>query len=345
MPLTAEQHAAIATSYDKAAADLFIPAERRAEFANKANWFRHLAALEAKRESVAQVPNPSLGHAVGPAQKDIRNFRTFKHLLATLWLTGAVVYLISTLLFTNVVGLFGEDDQAGLNSKQASPLPEPMEPKVPTADPLMVPSPGTLTSVTATAGRPHAISPNQPSSEPPPRNETPETTSMASPSAVAEPPTTATLKLKSTANIRSGPSTSAKIIGTAAVGSELRVTAREADWVQFIDPSSGNTGWIHAALVEPLESADALLTATKPAKEQPQVEAVKPNSSKPSKQSAKNPVVSKRPPPIDRSPGTYVELPPDEDFLPVRKRGRPGIFERRRMLREGLMTPGFLPPR
>ena len=329
MPLTAEQHAAIATSYDKAAADLFIPPERRAEFAKKAYWFRHLAGLETKRQSVRQMPH-SIGLPGGPAQKDIRNVR-MKHLLATLWLIGAVVYLISTLLFTNAISLFGE------NYKQASALP--------TADPLMVPSPGTLTTGTAIAERPHAISPNQPPSEPSPFNEAPEWPPMASPLAAADPLTIATLKLRSTANIRSEPSLSAKIIGTAAVGSEIQITAREADWIQFIDPGSGNSGWIHSTLVEAVGSADALVAATKPAKGQPQTEAVKQNSSKPSKQSTKNPVASKRSPPTDRLPGAYVELPRDDDFLPARKRGRSGILERRRMLREGLMTPGFVPPR
>ena len=46
------------------------------------------------------------------------------------------------------------------------------------------------------------------------------------------------------ATIRNGPSASAKKIGTATAGAELKVRAREKDWVQFVDPSSGNTGWI-----------------------------------------------------------------------------------------------------
>jgi hypothetical protein len=60
MALTAEQHAAIAISYDQAAADFSLPAERRVEFARKADWFRHLAKLEAKRESAAGMPDASI---------------------------------------------------------------------------------------------------------------------------------------------------------------------------------------------------------------------------------------------------------------------------------------------
>ena len=60
MALTAEQHAAIAISYDQAAADFSLPAERRAEFARKADWFRDLAKLEAKRESAAGMPDASI---------------------------------------------------------------------------------------------------------------------------------------------------------------------------------------------------------------------------------------------------------------------------------------------
>ena len=58
MSLKPEQHASIAASYEAAAADLLIPAERRAEFARKAEWFRHQARLEAKREHSGRTPDP-----------------------------------------------------------------------------------------------------------------------------------------------------------------------------------------------------------------------------------------------------------------------------------------------
>ena len=40
----------------------------------------------------------------------------------------------------------------------------------------------------------------------------------------------------------------------------------------------------------------------------------------------------------------YAELPNDDEFLADRGGRRMGLLARRRMLREGLMSPGFLPP-
>ena len=306
MTLTAEQHEAIANSYDKAAADLFVPAERRAEFANKANWFRHLAGLEVKKEAVAQVPDPSLRHAVDPAQMGIRNFR-MRHLLATLWLIGAVVYLITTLVFTNAVSTLGEDDQGVLNSEQGSSVPKLEPEQIVTSDPVITPSTEPLTGVGATAEQSQAISPNPLSSETAPLKDAPNPPPTASARTPSQPITIDTLKLKSTANIRSGPSLSANVIGTAAVQSELQIISHEADWVQFTDPRSGNTGWIHSSLVEPLETAEA-------AKEKPDV-AVKPTASQPANRIGKNAVVAQRLKTNDRSLRTMWACPRMKNFF------------------------------
>ena len=61
------------------------------------------------------------------------------------------------------------------------------------------------------------------------------------------------LKLNLTANIRSGPSTSAEIIGIAPVGAEVQVALRHSGWVQIIDPWSWRTGWIYSKFLAPLE--------------------------------------------------------------------------------------------
>ena len=53
MVLTAEQHAQIATAYEKAAADPMMPAPQRAAFVRKAEWFRLLAQIGAKKEAKA----------------------------------------------------------------------------------------------------------------------------------------------------------------------------------------------------------------------------------------------------------------------------------------------------
>jgi hypothetical protein len=60
------------------------------------------------------------------------------------------------------------------------------------------------------------------------------------------------LKVNSAANIRSGPSASAEIIGIAHAGAEVRVASRYSGWVQIIDPWSSRTGWICSNFLAPL---------------------------------------------------------------------------------------------
>jgi hypothetical protein len=65
------------------------------------------------------------------------------------------------------------------------------------------------------------------------------------------------LKLNSTANIRSGPSASAELIGIAQAGAEVQVASRQSGWVQIIDPWSWGTGWIYSKFLAPLEIPSA----------------------------------------------------------------------------------------
>jgi hypothetical protein len=59
------------------------------------------------------------------------------------------------------------------------------------------------------------------------------------------------LKVNSAANIRSGPSASAEIIGIAHAGAEVQVASRDSGWVQIIDPWSSRTGWIYSKFLAP----------------------------------------------------------------------------------------------
>jgi hypothetical protein len=58
MALTSEQHAEIAASYAKAASDLFISPQQRDVFARKAEFFRLMAKLAAKKSASAQAADP-----------------------------------------------------------------------------------------------------------------------------------------------------------------------------------------------------------------------------------------------------------------------------------------------
>jgi hypothetical protein len=65
MSLSPEQHSHIAAAYDKAAFDISLPAQTRAAFAKKADWFRLLARIGEKRERAALNANVTIPKASG----------------------------------------------------------------------------------------------------------------------------------------------------------------------------------------------------------------------------------------------------------------------------------------
>jgi hypothetical protein len=298
--------------------------------------------------------------------------------------TGAAIYLIGTILFTNSVSNpFRSKDER--NPELTLPIASPgalarkeetarLQPAVPPSSP--------------TPGKRHAISPEEPSYEAPglivppsatdeehkPSPASPARTEQASatPASGSEPEV---LKVNQAATIRNGPSTTAKVIGTASPGAELQVKARENGWIQFVDPSSGNTGWIESDLLAPASprgetsvavtpSEEAPLTAQKPrpapaspgdennvaesrsekapsaTRQKPVTKQVRKKPSEPSEVAKQRPT-RPSPPALDHA---YADLPEDEEFL-AEMPPRRGFFARRRMLREGLMSPDFVPPR
>jgi hypothetical protein len=58
MALTSEQHAEIAASYAEAATDLFISPKQREVFARKAEFFRLMAKLAAKKNAASPAGSP-----------------------------------------------------------------------------------------------------------------------------------------------------------------------------------------------------------------------------------------------------------------------------------------------
>ena len=356
MTLSAEQYAQIAEGYEKASADPLVPAERRFDLAKEADWFRFLAQREG-----AHRPNNE-HELTAPSSLDFEpnsqgwSWRSTAPFLTTLWITGAAVYLVSTVLFTNAVNLFGTDE----------PKTPPPEIRQSVESVLKVPSVTNTAEQAneqpmATSERRHAITPDQPLYESPPLFEpsspllkaplaapvssepVPSTPSPAEELATPVPSEPARdvvevrpnemLIVTSAATIRNGPSSAAKKIGTASAGAELHVKAREKDWVQFVDPSSGNTGWIQSSLLAAASAkgVDGLAV---------------PKAAIPAGKARKAKIAKKTPSPpprISQRPKSYADLPADEEFFSTRKRG-PGLLSRRRMLREGLLSPDFLPP-
>lgn len=150
------------------------------------------------------------------------------------------------------------------------------------------------------------------------------------------------LAVKVPAIVRNAPSETAPKIDTATPGAQLQVIERDHEWLHFLDPSSGNKGWIPSSLVAaPTEGKNLIV---------PQASDNAPlntaaASSKIAKRKAKVPLQNTSHAKTLATPHVeaYAGLPPDEEFFP-RRMQNPGFLTRRRMLREGLMSPGFLPP-
>lgn len=288
----------------------------------------------------------------GPLSRDIvieptssaPNRRSIVPFLTTLWLTGAVLYLFSTLLFANAINLFGDSEGETVVTEANRPV-EPLPQVATVSDDKENQQGGQQPS----SDMRHARLPNQPAFEAAdptaPPDSLPEQ-KLDTPPPPSEPvqdvagdQSIEVLTVTAAATIRNAPSTTAKKIGTANPGAELEVKARETGWVQFVDPSSGNTGWIHSSLVASASEARAKGLATTQEAEMPNVETPKPKlANKRAKKKPSTPVQ------VRQQQRKYVDLPEDEQFLSPRRRG-PGFLAKRRMLRQGLMSPEFLPPR
>jgi hypothetical protein len=171
------------------------------------------------------------------------------------WVTGAVLCAICILIFTITIKLFGSDDDANRITKNVSSTSPPYS-KVVNVEPIQS-SPAQYDKLepinSAAEGSPHAIAPDEIHSD-----------TLAEEDQTTEArhvPSRERVKVAAAANIRSGPSASAAIIGIAHVGAEAEIAARDSEWVQIIDPASSKTGWIHSRSLVP---ATAGTSATSP---------------------------------------------------------------------------------
>src|SRR4029453_10372554 len=121
MSFTADQYCQIAEGYDQAAADPLVTPEKKEEFAKKAKWFHFLAQRESRHaRPLKEDVTPQLdGDVIAASDSRPRSMAPF---LTLVWLTGAVLYLFSTLLFTNAVNLFGDEDRKLAVAKASRPI-------------------------------------------------------------------------------------------------------------------------------------------------------------------------------------------------------------------------------
>jgi uncharacterized protein YraI len=195
---------------------------------------------------------------------------------------------------------------------------------------------------------PHAITPDEPppksavSPEAPPPPPRPAENSEPHPSSsqpgTVEPTFEPGEQLSVTAqtSIRSGPSETAEVIGTAHAGAKLRVKSSETGWVQFEDPAGNKSGWISLAFLAPAERENEFeSTASAPAEQPQSTPSARPKQ--PAKTAKLKP--PKPAPKVRQLPPTYTELRADQEFVPQRRGGLFGLFWKRHLTANQFSPP------
>ena len=189
-----------------------------------------------------------------------------------LWVIGAVMCVVSVLLFTRLSDVFDRVDQPKLLSAPDAPASSPVQEAGGVAPAEITPQQPDELDVLyldppAQNSR-HAIAPEAepPAAEASPaiKTESPATQAVEIPSPV-EVPTSAAPKdefvtITSAASVRNGPSASADMIGRAHAGARARVASRDSGWSQIVDPASGNTGWVDSRLLVPSPTTETAAT-------------------------------------------------------------------------------------
>jgi SH3-like domain-containing protein len=183
-----------------------------------------------------------------------------------LWVIGAVMCVVSVLLFTRLSDVFDRVDQPKLLSAPDAPASSPVQEAGGVAPAEITPQQPDELDVLyldppAQNSR-HAIAPDAelPAAEASPaiKTESPATQVLEVPTSAA--PKDEFVTITSAASVRNGPSASADIIGRAHAGARARVASRDSGWSQIVDPASGNTGWVDSSLLAPSPSTETAAT-------------------------------------------------------------------------------------
>src|SRR5215471_18301346 len=221
-----------------------------------------------------------------------------KQLLIALCMIGGTWFLVSTHLKTNENGnrpLVTEKVSAQTLVAQNKPDFDQLQPIDPAA---------------AQSG--HAIVPDRPPALVA-RSESLSQPAQSSPPQIGPTPGDR-LQVKSEASIRSGPSDSAEVIGTAHPGAKLQVHSRDAEWVQFVDPATKYTGWLSLAVLDPADDGVEVPVTGPKTLEKPSrpAKAAKGRNAQQKPQKALHKRI--------RPPVGYAELSHGQDFGPPRRR-------------------------
>ena len=250
-----------------------------------------------------------------------------KRSIAWLWLIGGVLYAIGTWPFADGVNVVGREEQGSTSSSLTS--------SIPFLSATAPPKGGVIVEVRAASIAPQSSPAQSSVSEVAVEAEdASEKTQVSNEMHAAFP--AERLVVRSTANIRSGPSSKDALIGTAPAGAELDVAEREAGWVRFVDPATSHTGWIHESLLVPFgtevpsaverSNTASANVAVRPKSKNQARNVTRVGSGRDTKMQAGG-----RPAALG-----YAQPPSVEEFGPNNRRF--GFFARRRMLREGFIS-------
>jgi SH3-like domain-containing protein len=331
MAFTAGQYRSIARAYEQAAADFLIPEEQREEFARDANWYRLLGDIQAKQESRHEPPPASVASPQLAKDAD-RMFLSLCALGAGVFLAGSLLLLYPALLDAPIAEKEGASPASLALVETATPMTDlPGEEGLPRNSEAGGSPQYTFSNPSVTASTNHRPEAGAPLAAGPWMVE----------SNISAAPAVEVLQVTTTASIRTGPSRAAKLIGTAAPGTELQVQSRDGKWIQFVDPASGNSGWIHSSLVSSnggtvvsahKETAETAAVAKAPLRKAKKLAKLKPKPPAPSLQGQLAQEWKRdRAFAAGRPKGAATEqLSRRQDLQPPSRRGRLGLRERRR---------------
>jgi hypothetical protein len=249
-------------------------------------------------------------------------------LLVALCLIAGIWYLVSTNL---------KNDQIGIPlRKESAPAPTLVERYK--TDPLSSDQLKLQPPNPAAEQSGHAIVPDQSPAALAAKSESPSQPAQLPQPGIGPTPGDR-LQVKSEASIRSGPSASAQVIGTAHAGAELQVQSRDAEWVQFVDPATKHAGWISLAFLGPADDSVAVPATVPEALTKPSRPANLLGSAKP-RNAQRKPQTTAQHKPV-RPPRGYAELSRDQEFGPPRQSRFFGLFLRRRLSADELSPYPF----
>jgi uncharacterized protein YraI len=188
---------------------------------------------------------------------------------AKLWLIGAATYGFATLIFLYVVFFAGDESNVAGSyyQSQVATVGTQGKPSAPTRQA----KPASDSALAAQLGSSEPSPPNSMSVPPPVAQpnitQLPVNVPGTAVVATAAPATVSdwkaqtaakettddaskehegTSKVITSVSIRSGPSTSSPVVGTASAGSRVLVSAARSGWARITEPTSGREGWVYS---------------------------------------------------------------------------------------------------